>query len=116
MHLDRFPAGDYRGVKCSETEEPLHLHIADNVVFRNLAGESVLLNLDTGTYFGLDAVGTRLWNLVAEHGSTTRAIDTLLAEYEVDASRLHKDVTALIDQLLAKRLLTTDAEQTPSTR
>jgi hypothetical protein len=94
----------------------LRLRVADNVVCRNLAGESVLLNLDTGTYFGLDAVGTHLWNLVAEHGSTALAIDTLLAEYDVDASRLRKDVTALIDQLLAKGLLTTDAEQTPSAR
>lgn len=94
----------------------MRLRVADNVVFRSLADESVLLNLDTGTYFGLDAVGTRLWNLVAEHGSTSLAIDTLLAEYDVDAPRLQNDVTALIDQLLAKRLLTTDAEQTPSTR
>lgn len=94
----------------------MRLRVTDNVVFRSLADESVLLNLDTGTYFGLDAVGTRLWNLVAEHSSTALAIDTLLAEYDVDAPRLQNDVTALIDQLLAKRLLTTDAEQTPSTR
>ena len=94
----------------------MRLRVADNVVCRNLAGESVLLNLDTGTYFGLDAVGTHLWNLVAEHGSTALAIDTLLAEFDVDAPRLRKDVMALIDQLLAKRLLTTDAEQTPSAR
>ena len=94
----------------------MRLRVADNVVFRHLAGESVLLNLDTGKYFGLDAVGTRLWNLVAEHGSTALTIDTLLAEYDVDAPRLQQDVTALIDQLLSKGLLTTDAEQTPSAR
>ncbi|MEP6958271.1 MAG: PqqD family protein [Nitrospirota bacterium] len=94
----------------------MRLHIADNVVFRDVAGESVLLNLGTGTYFGLDAVGTRLWHLITEHGSTALAIDTLLAEYDVDALRLQKDLEALTDQLLAKGLLTTDAEQTPATR
>lgn len=94
----------------------MHFHIADDVVFRDLAGESVLLNLSTGTYFGLDAVGTRLWHLIAEHGSTELVIETLLAEYDVDALRLQKDVEALIDQLLAKGLLTTDAEQTPTAR
>ncbi|MDF0650999.1 MAG: PqqD family protein [Nitrospira sp. LK265] len=94
----------------------MHLRIAHNVVFRDLAGESVLLNLDSGTYFGLDAVGTRVWNLIAEQGSASLAIETLLAEYDVDAPRLEKDVTALIDRLLAKRLLTTDAEQTSSAR
>ena len=94
----------------------MRLHIADDVVFRDLAGESVLLNLSTGTYFGLDAVGTRLWHLIAEHGLTASVIETILAEYDVDALRLQKDVDALIDQLLAKGLLTTDAEQTPTAR
>jgi hypothetical protein len=94
----------------------MHLRIAHNVIFRHLAGEAVLLDLDTGTYFGLDAVGTRVWSLIAEHGSSSLAIDTLLAEYDVDAPRLEKDVTALVDQLIAKGLLTTDAEQTPSVR
>ena len=90
--------------------------IADDVVFRDLAGESVLLNLSTGTYFGLDAVGTRMWHLIAEHGSTTLVIEALLTEYDVDELRLQKDVEALIDQLLAKGLLTTDAEYTPTAR
>jgi hypothetical protein len=94
----------------------VNLRIADNVVFRNLAGESVLLNLDTGTYFGLDAIGTRLWNLVAEHRSTAQVINILLSEYDVDEPRLQTDVNTLIDQLLAKGLLRTDAEQTPSAR
>ncbi len=89
----------------------MRLRIPNNVVYRDLAGESVLLNLDTGTYFGLDAVGTRLWHLVAEHGSAALVIDALLTEYDVDAPQLQKDVTALIDQLLAKGLLTTDAAQ-----
>ncbi len=92
----------------------MRLYIADDVVFRDLAGESVLLNLSTGTYFGLDAVGTRLWHLIGEHGSTALAIETLLTEYDVNEPRLQKDVNALIDQLLAKGLLTADAEHTPT--
>ena len=94
----------------------MRLRIADDVVGRDLAGESVLLNLSTGTYFGLDAVGTRLWHLIAEHGSTALALETLLTEYDVDRPRLQKDVDALIDQLLVKGLLTTDAEHTPTAR
>ena len=94
----------------------MRLRIADDVVVRDLAGESVLLNLSTGTYFGLDAVGTRLWHLIAEHGSTTLVLNILLTEYEVDATRLQKDLDALIEQLLAKGLLTTDAEHTSTAR
>lgn len=94
----------------------MRLRVAENVVSRDLADESVLLNLDTGTYFGLDAVGTRLWHLLAEHGSPELAIETLLTEYDVDAPRLQKDVDTLIDQLIDKKLLTTDAARTPSSR
>lgn len=94
----------------------MRLRVAENVVSRDLADESVLLNLDTGTYFGLDAVGTRLWHLLAEHGSSESAIETLLTEYDVDAPRLQKDVDTLIDQLIDKKLLTTDAARTPSSR
>jgi len=94
----------------------MRFRIPDNVVFRNLAGESVLLNLSTSTYFGLDAVGTRLWHLITEQSSIASVIETLLAEYDVDEPRLQKDVEALIDQLLAKGLLTTDAEHTPTAR
>ena len=94
----------------------MRLRIPSDVVFRDLAGESVLLNLSTSTYFGLDAVGTRLWHLIADHGSTALAIETLLAEYDVDGLQLQKDVEALINQLLAKGLLTTDGEHTATTR
>ncbi|MBX3335643.1 MAG: PqqD family protein [Nitrospira sp.] len=94
----------------------MRLRVAENVVSRDLADESVLLNLDTGTYFGLDAVGTRLWHLLAEYGSPESAIETLLTEYDVDAPRLQQDVDTLIDQLIDKKLLTTDAARTPSSR
>lgn len=93
----------------------MRLRIADAVVFRNLAGESVLPNLSTDTYFGLDAVGTRLWHLLKEQGSAAAAIATLQSEYAVEGRRLQHDAEALISQLLAKGLLTTNAEQRPAT-
>lgn len=93
----------------------MRLCIADAVVFRNLAGESVLPNLSTDTYFGLDAVGTRLWHLLKEQGSAAAAIVTLQSEYAVEGRRLQHDAEALISQLLAKGLLTTNAEQRPAT-
>lgn len=94
----------------------MRLRIADDVVFRDLAGESVLPNISTGTYFGLNAVGTRLWHLLKEQGSAAAAIATLQSEYAVEGQRLRHDAEALISQLLlAKRLLTTDAAQRPAT-
>ena len=88
----------------------------DEPIAAKVDGEVVMLSARAESYFGLDAMGTRLWHLVAEHGSSALVIETLLAEYDVDALRLQKDVEGLIDQLLAKGLLTTNAEQTPTAR
>ena len=91
----------------------MNIRISDDVVFRDLAGEAVILNLATGTYFGLDAVGTRLWHLITEHGSTEKVIEALLAEYEVEEGQLRRDVDDLIQQLTDKGLVRIDAEETP---
>ena len=90
----------------------MNIRISDDVVFRDLAGEAVILNLATGTYFGLDSVGTRFWHLMAEHGSTEKVIVGLLAEYEVEEERLRQDLDNLIRQLIDKKLVRTDAEET----
>lgn len=66
--------------------------IPDDVVFRDLAGEAVILNLARGTYFGLNEVGTRMWNLLAEHGSSEQALAVLLEEYKVEEAPLRQDI------------------------
>lgn len=89
------------------------MRISDDVVFRDLAGEAVILNLATGIYFGLNEVGTRIWHLITEHGATEKVVETLLAEYEVEEEQLRRDVDDLIRQLMAKGLVRNDAEETP---
>lgn len=93
----------------------MNIRVSDEVVFRDLAGEAVLLNLATGTYFGLDSVGTRLWHLIADHGSTEKIVQTMLAEYEVDEGKLRRDLDDLVRQLVDKGLVRIDAEETPPT-
>lgn len=91
----------------------MNIRISDEVVFRDLAGEAVLLDLASGTYFGLNAVGTRIWHLIADHGSTDGIIEALLAEYEVEETLLRKEVDALIQQLIEKGLLRANDKETP---
>ena len=83
----------------------MRVAIPENVVARDLAGEAVLLHLGTGIYFGLDSVGARTWQLLAEHRSTETIIPLLLQEFEVDEPRLRLDLEALVTQLLAEGLL-----------
>ena len=83
----------------------MNIRISDDVVFRDLAGEAVILNLSSGVYFGLDEVGTRMWQLLSEHGDDAKSLAILLDEYEVDATRLRADFDLLLGQLRAKGLI-----------
>src|SRR5262245_45288347 len=74
------------------------------VAFRAVDGEMVLLDLETGTYFGLDQVGARVWTLLADGGRLGDVLSALHAEYEVDAATLERDLLALVGELCARGL------------
>ena len=76
-----------------------------HVLIRHLDGESVLLNLETERYFGLDATGTRMWEVVTAQPSTQRAFEELLEEYEVEPEALRKHLTELLSGLVENGLL-----------
>ena len=81
------------------------LCIRNDVVFRELDGEMVLLNLASGVYFGLDPVGTRIWALIVEGRSPADIVRALTAEYDVDAKTCEVDVWELLDALAANELI-----------
>jgi Coenzyme PQQ synthesis protein D (PqqD) len=77
---------------------------AGDAVFRELDGQSVLLNLATGMYYGLDPVGTHVWQLAAENGSLGWIHERLVAEYDADPGTLERDLLTLADALVDKGL------------
>ena len=78
--------------------------VADDVLFRELDGEAVLLNLQTGIYFGLNAVATRMWQLIADERSLARVLDALRDEYDAEPRVLESDLLDLGRQLCANGL------------
>ena len=77
-----------------------------SVLIRTFAdGESVLLHLDREDYFGLDGVGSRMWEALTSSASVAEAFATLLAEYDVTPDELRKDLDELIEQLVAHQLV-----------
>ena len=77
------------------------LTTSDDVVCRQVGGETVLLNLASGTYFGLDAVGARVWQLIEDDKcSLLEACDRIGGEYDVARAVLEQDVLALAGQLV----------------
>jgi hypothetical protein len=81
------------------------ISVPEDVLFRDLGGEAVLLSLKTGKYYGLDEVGTRMWSLLVEHGRVEPAYRALLDEYDVIEERLRQDLLNLINDLAAQQLL-----------
>lgn len=76
-----------------------------HVLVRQLERESVLLNLDTERYFGLDEVATRMWHHLTDSDSIEAAYERLLMEYEVDGVVLRQNLTDLLNQLVSNGLL-----------
>jgi hypothetical protein len=85
--------------------------VPTQVMFRELEGESVLLNIETETYFGLDDVGTRMWRQLTESPSIQLAYDALLSEYDVTPDTLKKDLGSLLEELFENGLI--DFENVP---
>jgi len=79
--------------------------IGGNVVSRDLDGEAIILNLESGIYFGLDSVGTRIWSLLQEDGSLRRTFELLEQEYDVEPERLKADILRLVEELRSNDLL-----------
>ncbi|PYN15466.1 MAG: PqqD family protein [Candidatus Rokuibacteriota bacterium] len=75
-----------------------------DIAFRELDGELVILNLETGIYFGLDPVGARTWKLIEHHGSLGAVLEVLCSEYDASPAVLERDLLELVDQLCAKGL------------
>ncbi len=83
----------------------MEVSIPDQVLFRDLDGESVLLHLGSGLYFGLDEVGTRIWNLLGEGRSLNEIEKSILTEYDVSAEEVQGDVRRLVEELTENGLL-----------
>lgn len=83
----------------------LQVRCSDQVMFQKVGGESVLLDLASEHYFGLDETGTRIWELLAEDGAVRRAFHTMLEEYDVKEEILHRDFSNLLDELVQEGLL-----------
>jgi hypothetical protein len=81
------------------------VRVPPDVLRSNLDGESVLLNLQTETYFGLDEVGTRMWDVLTRSESIQAAFEVLAGEYDVEPADLRRDLVDLLDKLTDQRLL-----------
>jgi hypothetical protein len=79
--------------------------VPSHVLVRFLDKESVLLNIETERYFGLDETGTRMWQLVTAAPKIEVAYGQLLEEYDVEPELLRANLTDLVSRLVENGLL-----------
>ena len=80
------------------------LVIPSQVMSREVGDETVILDLGSGMYFGLDPVGARIWRLLSEGQALESIVTTLHGEYNVDEDQLRQDVTELVNELVSRGL------------
>lgn len=86
---------------------------AKDQVSSDLGGETAILNLKNGTYYGLDFVGTYIWEMIQEPKRVIEIRDNILTDFEVDVDRCELDLLALLSQLQEQQLINITDETHP---
>lgn len=89
-------------MKLTDTITP-----SKKAVARQVGEETVILHLGTGTYFGLDPVGARIWQLISEQKTLTDVCTVMLEEYDMAREDLERDVLSLAEDFASQQLIDT---------
>jgi hypothetical protein len=76
-----------------------------SLIVAKIDNDTVLLDLDTGVYFGLDEVGTRIWDLLCEGAIEDEIVDRLGEEYDAEPEQLRADLHDFVEQLHTRGLV-----------
>jgi hypothetical protein len=86
--------------------------LSSNVVTQEINGETVLLDLASEYYFGLDEIGTRVWQLLAEKKNLRSVVSTLLSEFDVAEATLLADIDKLMQDITKQGLVSLQSSAT----
>jgi hypothetical protein len=77
----------------------MKISVPSHVLVRVFENESVILNLNTESYHGLDDVGTRMWTALTHSASIQEAFEALLSEYDAEPAQLRQDLDDFLEKL-----------------
>lgn len=88
----------------------MKFEVSPSVVSRQVGEETMLMDLQSGTYFGLDPIGARVWQAI-ENGEDCTTLGAMLAgEYDAPAEQIDSDIAALLDKLSEQKLIVQASE------
>ena len=80
--------------------------ISSEALFQEVNNEAVILDLKSESYYGLNEVGLRIWQMLGEQKTLRQINESLLDEFDVDAETLTEDMLKLLDDLEKAGLIT----------
>ena len=95
----------------TETILASSVRVPDHVVYRDFAEETVMLNLDSGMYHGLNRTAARMVDTLQSSASVAAAVDALASEFEQPHERIEQDVLSLCRTLDERGLIVRDADR-----
>ncbi|HPQ46505.1 MAG TPA: PqqD family protein [Clostridia bacterium] len=81
------------------------MKLNENIILKDMQGEAVLLNLDTGDYYSLNAVGNKIINLTLEDMTVDEIAAELIEIYDIDEKTAKSDINSLINDLINNNIL-----------
>ncbi len=81
-------------------------------VSSNLSGDAIILDMKSGTYYGLDEVGASIWNLIQQPKTVEEIKNAMLEEYEVEPEQCEQGILALLEDLAVQGLIEVKDEAT----
>ncbi len=76
-----------------------------DIIHNKLDDEIVMMSISQGEYYGLNEIGSRIWEIIEEHVTFKQIIDKLLGEFEVNEEKCRREVTEFIGLLQKKNLV-----------
>ncbi|MFC1679186.1 PqqD family protein [Elusimicrobiota bacterium] len=90
-------------IKAKKKEKALK-H-SKHVAWRKVAGEAVILDVDTAVYYSMGGVGLRIWELIGRKTPASKIVRVLSDEYEAPRSRIEGDLERLVRKLKREKLV-----------
>jgi hypothetical protein len=79
----------------------------DEIIHSAIDNETVMMSIEQDEYYGLDEVGTRIWNILEEPHSTSEIIEFLEPDYDVDRKQMENDVLSFLEEMVSGKVLYT---------
>ena len=85
------------------------VHWSNDQIAASVDREIVILSVERGSYYGLDEIGSEIWQKLESPVRVDSLCDALVAKYEADRSTIERDVLALLEKLAAEGLVSVAA-------